>query len=93
VSAHLLCLGVDPHSLVTDLLVTVMFDADVFDDLFKDGVRTNAEGAVVGQISSDSRIALVPVTEAMSAFRAQSAGAALLAAGRNAPVIHSTRRR
>ena len=81
VSAHVLGLGVDPHSLVTDMLVTVVIDADVFDELFKDGVTTNAEGDVVGQTSSDSRIALVAATESLSRFRAQSAGAALLALG------------
>ena len=86
VSAHFLGLGVDSLSLVTDLLVTVVFEADVFDDLFDGGVTANAEGDLVGQSANGSGIALVPVTEPLSSLRAQSAGAALLAMRLGAPL-------
>lgn len=41
-------LGVDPLTLVTDLLMAVVFDGDVYDSLFGDVVTANDEGRVVG---------------------------------------------
>jgi hypothetical protein len=40
-------LGIDPLSLVADLLVVAVFDDDAFDELFAGMVATNAEGEVL----------------------------------------------
>jgi hypothetical protein len=40
--------GVDPLTLVVDMLHVAVFDADVFDTLFADLVTTNAEGHLIG---------------------------------------------
>ncbi len=40
-------IGVDPLSLVADLLAVAAFDADTFDELFGDLVAVNSEGNVV----------------------------------------------
>jgi hypothetical protein len=47
VRAHWLGLGVDPLSLVADLLVAVVVDAPAFDELFAGLVATNDEGDLV----------------------------------------------
>ncbi|MQA83836.1 MAG: transcriptional regulator [Streptosporangiales bacterium] len=48
VRAHWLGLGVDPLTMVADMLVAVVFDDDVFDSLFGELVAANDEGQVVG---------------------------------------------
>ena len=47
VRAHWLGLGVDPLSLVADMLVAVVVDAPTFDELFAGLVATNDEGDLV----------------------------------------------
>ena len=47
VRAAALGLGVDPLTLATDLVLTVSFDAPVFDHLFAQLVDTNSEGKLV----------------------------------------------
>jgi hypothetical protein len=73
-------LGVDPLTLATDILTVAVFDAAVFDRLFRGLVTRNAEGRVVTQDGS----AAIPFTaEAVHRFAGgdeptQTAGAALL---------------
>jgi len=43
---HCLGLGVDPLTFATDLLTVAVFDSEVFDEVFRDLVDTNAEGEV-----------------------------------------------
>src|SRR5581483_11145570 len=45
-AVHCLGLGVDPLTFATDLLAVAVFDAEIFDGLFRDLVTTNAEGEV-----------------------------------------------
>jgi hypothetical protein len=72
--------GVDPLSLATDILTVAVFDADVFDRLFRGLVTRNAEGRVVTENGS----ATIPFTaQAVDRFAGgseptQTAGAALL---------------
>jgi hypothetical protein len=72
---HCLGLGVDPLTFAIDLLAVAVFDAELFDDLFRDLVDTNAEG----------RVAVVPFSEdgirpfVSGADPMQPAGAAALA--------------
>jgi hypothetical protein len=47
---YYLGLGVDPLTLVADLLTVVVFDAATFDELFADLVRGNQEGELVGGV-------------------------------------------
>jgi len=47
---YYLGLGVDPLTLVADLLTVVVFDAPAFDELFADLVRGNQEGELVGGV-------------------------------------------
>jgi hypothetical protein len=73
-------LGVDPLTLATDLLTVAVFDAAVFDRMFRGLVTQNAEGRVVTQDGS----AAIPFTRASvdrltcGAVPLQTAGAALL---------------
>ena len=73
-------LGVDPLTLATDILTVAVFDAVVFDRLFRGLVTRNAEGRVVTENGS----AAIPFTaEAVQRFAGgreptQTAGAALL---------------
>ncbi len=73
-------LGVDPLTLATDLLTVAVFDAAVFDRMFRGLVTQNAEGRVVTQDGS----AAIPFTRASvdrltgGAEPLQTAGAALL---------------
>ncbi|HEV7654765.1 MAG TPA: hypothetical protein VGP36_08535 [Mycobacteriales bacterium] len=74
VRARVLGLGVDPLTFATDLLVTVVFDAPTYDDLFAEAVAVNAEGSV---------LPAVPFTDSSVDHYAahqptQAAGAALL---------------
>jgi hypothetical protein len=85
ITAHLLGAGVDPLSLVTDLLVAVVFDADVFDGLFGGIGATNAEGCVVGARPVHSGIAGLPlgyVDGSATSRPMQAAGAAGLVLSR-----------
>jgi len=73
-------LGVDPLTLATDILTVAVFEAGVFDQLFRGLVTENAEGRVVTQDGS----AAIPFTQATvdrftgGAEPLQTAGAALL---------------
>ena len=73
-------LGVDPLTLVVDILTVAIFDSDVFDAAFKDLVAANAEGRVLSGPESTG----IPFTdEAVARFAGgaepmQPAGAALL---------------
>ena len=73
-------LGVDPLTLATDILTVAVFEAGVFDQMFRSLVTENAEGRVVTQDGS----AAIPFTQATvdrftgGAEPLQTAGAALL---------------
>ena len=73
-------LGVDPLTLATDILTVAVFDAAVFDRMFRGLVTQNAEGRVVSEDGS----AAIPFTRASvdrltgGAVPLQTAGAALL---------------
>ena len=73
-------LGVDPLTLATDILTVAVFDAAVFDSLFRGLVPQNAEGRLVTEHGS----AAIPFTAATigrltdGAAPVQAAGAALL---------------
>ena len=73
-------LGVDPLTLATDILTVAVFEAGVFDRMFRGLVTENAEGRVVTQDGS----AAIPFTQATvdrftgGAEPLQTAGAALL---------------
>ena len=73
-------LGVDPLTLATDILTVAVFEAGVFDRMFRGLVTENAEGRVVTQDGS----AAIPFTQAAvdrftgGAEPLQTAGAALL---------------
>ena len=69
IRAHCLGLGVDPLTFATDLLVTVVIDAPVFDDLFGARVAQNEEGAVSEHPFIAAAIDVLPM---------QAAGAALV---------------
>ncbi len=78
-------LGVDPLTLVCDILMVCVFDAEAFDAIFDGIVTTNAEGRLVGDGDGDQApaVAGVPFTqESVERFSAtkpmQPAGAALL---------------
>ncbi len=84
---HVYCLGlgVDPLTLVTDVLMVCVFDAEVFDAIFDGIVTTNAEGRLVGEGDGNQVLAVagVPFTqESVERFSAtkpmQPAGVALL---------------
>lgn len=83
ITADWLGIGVDPLSYVTDLLVAVVFDDDIFDALFGNGVATNAEGHLVSGQAGRSPVAGHPftkdwITRLVTTEPMQSAGAALL---------------
>src|SRR4029450_344450 len=63
ITAWWLGLGVDPLSLVTDLLVAVVIEADLFDELFGDSISTNAEGHVAGPSGEGHDLARLPFSE------------------------------
>ena len=73
-------LGVNPLTLATDILTVAVFEAGVFDRMFRGLVTENAEGRVVTQDGS----AAIPFTQATvdrftgGAEPLQTAGAALL---------------
>ncbi len=69
-------LGVDPLTLATDILTVAVFDAAVFDRMFRGLVTENAEGRVVTEDGSAS----IPFTRA-SVGRLTGGGAPLQTAG------------
>jgi hypothetical protein len=69
-------LGVDPLTLATDILTVAVFEADVFDRVFRGLVTENAEGRVVTQDGS----AAIPFTQA-SVDRFTSGGEPVQTAG------------
>jgi len=69
IRAHCLGLGVDPLTFATDLLVSVVIDAPVFDTIFGAWVAENEEGAVTQRPLSADAIEGLPM---------QAAGAALV---------------
>jgi hypothetical protein len=71
--AHWLGLGVDPLTLVVDMLAVAVFDAPLFDSLFAVLARSNDEGSTAGFEFSGASIDRFTRDEAM-----QPAGAALL---------------
>jgi hypothetical protein len=75
-SVQLVGIGVDPLSLVMDLLVIAVFNADAFDHVFSSAIATNAEGRVYGRLPRDRGIATVPLEAEPP--KMQAAGAALL---------------
>jgi hypothetical protein len=68
-------LGVDPLTFATDLLTVAAFDAAVYDELFGEMVRSNAEGTVIASWPFDP----ATVDELIRDYPMQAAGAALLA--------------
>jgi len=79
VRASWLGLGVDPLTLVTDLLVTVVFDDDVYDALFGQLAEANLEGEIVnGDAATGIPFSEESVTRFVYAEPTQAAGAALL---------------
>jgi len=74
ITAHYLGLGVDPLSLVTDLLVAVVFDTGVYDALFAGAVAVNAEGDVTAHHQFDAGT----VRSLVANSPMQAAGAAAL---------------
>jgi hypothetical protein len=76
-------LGVDPLTLVADMLAVAVFDAGVFDAVFSGLVSTNDEGHLVTSPGASGAAAGVPFSEAcIERFTVrepmQAAGAALL---------------
>lgn len=69
ITAHCLGLGVDPLTFATDLLVSVVIDAPVFDELFAGRVAVNDEGEVTARPFTAQAIEGLPM---------QAAGAALV---------------
>jgi hypothetical protein len=63
IRGHLLGFGIDPLSLVGDLLVAVVIDHEVFDQLFGAIVQTNEEGQVVSNLPSSLDAAGIPFNE------------------------------
>lgn len=83
VTGHWMGLGIDPLSLVADLLVVAVFDGDMFDALFPRLVTTNEEGTVINGDSVEPGAVGLPFTEAtvrhfIEDEPMQAAGAALL---------------
>jgi hypothetical protein len=76
VTAHWLGLGVDPLSLVADILVAVVFDEATYDALLGGAVSVNAEGDVVGHHRFDAE----HVSRALASYPMQAAGAGAIAA-------------
>ena len=69
IRADCLGLGVDPLTFATDLLVSVVIDAEVFDDLLGSWVARNEEGAVTERELTEESVAGLPM---------QAAGAAVV---------------
>jgi hypothetical protein len=83
VTAHWLGLGVDPLSLVCDMLVAVVIDDQWFDSVFDQIVSVNAEGEILASEPAEPGIVGVPftaerITQLAHEAPMQPAGAALL---------------
>ena len=79
VRASWLGLGVDPLTLVTDLLIAVVFDDDVYDALFGQLAEANLEGEIVnGDAATGIPFSEESVKRFVYAEPTQAAGAALL---------------
>ncbi|GAB3462155.1 hypothetical protein [Actinophytocola sediminis] len=76
IRASCLGLGVDPLTFATDLLVSVVIDAAVFDDLFGAWVARNDEGTVTERPFTSASVAGLPM---------QAAGAAVVGLALNQP--------
>jgi transcriptional regulator with XRE-family HTH domain len=63
VSAYCLGVGLDTLTLTATILTVVVMDDDVFDQLFGDAVRINAEGVLVTAAESSAVSDGVPFTE------------------------------
>jgi len=74
IGVYCLGLGVDPLTFATDLLTVAVFDAAVYDDLFRGQVRANAEGTVLPRHRFDTET----IAELTARHPVQAAGAALL---------------
>lgn len=73
-------MGVDPLTLVADILTVAVFDSDLFDDAFASVVMDNAEGRV---ITSQGKTGFLFTEQTVSRFTSgaepmQAAGAAVL---------------
>jgi hypothetical protein len=80
---HWLGLGLDPLTLVVDMLTVAVFDAPVFDAVFAGLVPANAEGRMVtGEDATGTTIGIpfraATVERFTTAEPMQAAGAALL---------------
>jgi transcriptional regulator with XRE-family HTH domain len=64
ITAYCLGLGLDALTLTGTLLTVVVFDSDVFDDLFGDAVQVNSEGTLVHAAEATAVSAGVPFDEA-----------------------------
>jgi len=56
-------IGLDALTLNGEILTAVVFDAEVFDDVFADLVERNSEGAVVAAVDDAGRTRGLPFTE------------------------------
>jgi hypothetical protein len=74
-------IGVDPLTLVADILAVAVFDADFFDDIFSGLVGTNSEGQIVGEHGTAGHAFTEASVGRFSGQRApmQDAGSAALA--------------
>lgn len=76
---RILGLGVDPLTMTTDILTTVVIDASLFDEVFSDLVAVNSEGRIINDAATtgfaftESAVTRFSTTEPM-----QAAGAAAL---------------
>jgi hypothetical protein len=81
--AYWLGMGVDPLTLAMDILVAVVFDADVYDELFGRLVAVNEEGRIVKGFGPDGTAAGIgftaeAVADVTGSRPMQPAGAAIL---------------
>jgi hypothetical protein len=74
VRAWCLGLGTDPLTFATDLLTVVVIDKNLFDELFSETQRSNAEGHVLAARTFEESV----VEHAVTNEPMQAAGAALL---------------
>jgi len=82
--AYCLGLGVDPLTLVTDILAVTVFEAEIFDEVFGEVVATHGEGRTLVEHTGSGATSRIPFTEDsvkrfVRAEPMQPAGAAVLA--------------
>src|SRR6266487_944790 len=65
---HCFGLGIDPLGLGLDLLTAVVIDSDVFDAVFGDLVRVNAEGHVIANNDPNTAVGFPFVQESVDRF-------------------------